>query len=948
MKINNRDSFIQHFLLAGIVIAFFMILSFEPFRILAANNTTNNTVTKVGSEYDVNIGSQYDANRSSSTYTKCTDPGVTNGHDSAPTFSSGSTTEKWTVDVKQDYETRQKWSNGTYTVVSTGTKTISTDQARSTNHTCSVTSSSNNSYDITKTNSFGGTSTVADGYRAYTSYPGAADSNTVTGYNYHVSTVSVWYSSGDQVTYDVDENKAGYPNCSAKYYDGTNYPCTANETSSIANFPSDANSNIGSISYYKTCYGFARNSFTDYDCSKHYFVTSASVTVTDSSRENVAPPTLASGIDCTRKYDDGHTVNCEADNKAASGIYSSSYFKGYRKSTDKDKIVYCYKYTNSKNSVSDEECHTRYLVTKVTVSGPDNLYTGISDSNFTCKAEFGSNSSWVEDVSDEAHVWRTYRANTNGISFGDNDGYIDNKDTSTGFMGSKREYYTDPKDSTKKYPSSASVNTFYSFDPRPNLGQVYKVECRYYDHRSGFRTEWYFADTNATASGENRLAHGDNTYNDSTGDAEFRTSTYTPTYHGIKDFQMVATGGFNDNSSTNYKSIDKYTNKSIIPNASTSTTTNLNDKFDDYDFITGHWYDFKAYIRYDDNSNGSGTTGTGDNPSTSLAGWRNITNVKEVQWLYSPEYKNKVACTSSRTGDVTSGYSCDTLMPYNGVDHRVSGDGWNKITIKYFDNVDLSTTSNASSYDTAAERMDNSNLTTNLWAHQIVKMEIRGYPGGYSTKPHDGLNGINDETKIFPGTHVYYSAWVFWSDDPDQTIQWRKDYGGDTSLTIDKYKNPWNRGEQEDWTNYVMWSGQDLVLTDPDNPSSYKENDPTTYDSGHYQFNAEGNNFKRTVMIRYGDFDELYSSSQKNWDAQYAQLEVTLSFDCNDTTHLAWGCDYTQYPNKYWRTHFNNPSINFLPPPEEYGFPNWDGDNNPYEFKIKFPVTGISTGNGRY
>lgn len=101
----------------------------------------------------------------------------------------------------------------------------------------------------------------------------------------------------------------------------------------------------------------------------------------------------------------------------------------------------------------------------------------------------------------------------------------------------------------------------------------------------------------------------------------------------------------------------------------------------------------------------------------------------------------------------------------------------------------------------------------------------------------------------------------------------------------------------------------------------------------------------------------VYTMNFKATETQYYRYE-TLGKPCveynTDKKGNITSCKRYEYQwsNPAWFSGrdydpgFVNPVVNYKQPPSQLGYSTWTSDNDPYNYKFQFPVTGISTGSG--
>jgi hypothetical protein len=446
-------------------------------------------------------------------------------------------------------------------------------------------------------------------------------------------------------------------------------------------------------------------------------------------------------------------------------------------------------------------------------------------------------------------------------------------------------------------PHIINLNTFYSSDA--NSGK-YKITCNYVPE--------HYKDYKFAISGKDSQSSG-------------VSVSKNTNLNGIDKMRVSVQGCFFDPAKPgDYKcySTDQ------LPNGNFTALGASRDTFEQFDFITGHWYDWKTEIIYTD-----GTDGTGSN------GWRDITTAPEMYWQANPWYKTTAENWFTHMAKNATCYGCSNFNGTDGIDHRVPVNEWNLVIAHYFDEC-----------DTDDGRTHQEDM---YWAHDIQKFKIRGSSNtsSYTSLPIDGMttsdptNARNEDpfydaltdntTLVYPNNSVDYTAWVIWTDD-----------------SIGKYglANPFNRGQKENWTKAVTWYGDDLVSAQP--PTSNKMT---------YTFKRRGNSDYRTLAVNYYDFtsgpsgwgQDAASHGLKNWEHLTDTLTVKISDVCDGNYLINNGCPTPPKPTydcmESWHLYFEA-NANYLPPACSVGLTAWDPKNNPYRFSIDFYVTGISDGTG--
>ena len=539
----------------------------------------------------------------------------------------------------------------------------------------------------------------------------------------------------------------------------------------------------------------------------------------------------------------------------------------------------CYYYNDPYTSAADKSCTRSYHVQSVAITaGPTKVYTGIRG-DYTCNATFYS---WttpkVVNVSGLNKSW--YSVKTSGaVASGTNYNFIGDQ-VSASDSHNARYFYTDPHGRTYNLSNSyrsIATNSFFSADPQDGN---YNIFCHYIPKDYTAR---FFANTsNSTQSV----------------DLTKQKTSKSVTNYGIKELRLSVNGCFNTGNTANYtctNSMSGNISGYLLP-SQTSHFNGLNKEWSQFDFLTGNWYNFKAEMMYTDNSNGTGG-GAGL--------WRDITDAPESFWAYYPNY--------------ASNNTYNTLMPKDGRDHRISGNGMNTVRASFYNNVQ--TIGSFNRITTSAN---------DFWAHQVNKIIIRGSGGNYTTYPKVGtLNATQnpqvevDKTKVNLNDTVNYTAWVIWS---DQTT------------------NPYGRGKVENWTNDLIWYGDDMI------------------GKGSYKFVRRGNEDYRSVKVSYADPDgDKYSASSKifknEWDYAYDNLSVYVQETCAPPYLAISQCQspknndltfgFAQGSNLVTKSPWYRQGYGTLLPPslaQKYGFSNWDEPNYPYNLDFTFDVTGTSNG----
>jgi len=213
---------------------------------------------------------------------------------------------------------------------------------------------------------------------------------------------------------------------------------------------------------------------------------------------------------------------------------------------------------------------------------------------------------------------------------------------------------------------------------------------------------------------------------------------------GIKNIDIDASGYF-ETGANEFKYI-----------AQVDKTKATKGEFENADFITGHWYDFKATLIYDDNTK------------------RDITSAPEVFWTGYPWYDGMPAYEKAN--------SYDTNMVKSGIGHRIPQQGKNMVLAEYFNR-------NVPYGGNPTGTYDNNFASRNFMsfqAKQIQKIEIKGK--NYTSAP---------KTTVNEGESVQYSAWVTWTDgtkeDWTDSVKWSGDYSKGHGLFTFNFKGNNNK-----------------------------------------------------------------------------------------------------------------------------------------------------------
>lgn len=695
-------------------------------------------------------------------------------------------------------------------------------------------------------------------------------SSSQSGINYYIET----HRDSIGTTPIVTDPKTGKVSGGDTIYGPTHYTQGSSSTSRSCSINVSSSGSVSSGLITHTYYFKSANSTSSTTTMNLYYVTFVDIQAGASSSggmdhndgqstyEDEAP----SNVTCTKKYGPSKSVNSQpCALTATSHSVTSTYAKQ------------CYAWTAPFTGVNDSTCIHSYFVQKVTIdSGSSSIYTGIP-SKYTCSATFYS---WttpkVLSVTSMDKTW--YSTKTSITSAGTNYNMI-GRNVSPSDTHNNRYYYTDPFGRSYTIGNSYrnfAINSMMSSDP---VDGNYNIYCHYIPKDYMVR---YFPLTNNSSQSLNL-----------TNQKTFKSVRN----YGIKEMRIRVKGCFNVGNTTAYtcsNTMPGNVGGYLLPNVKPSHWTSTNDEWSQGDFLTGNWYDFKTEIMYTDNSNG---TGGGANQ------WRDITDAPEIEWKYYPNYA------------VNNSYN--TLMPHDGRDHRISGNGKNTIRANFYNNV-----------QTIPSMNRKTTFANDLWAHQVARIIIRG-DAGYTSFPKVGSKNATppnpateiNTAKVNLNDVVQYSAWVIWSD---------------------RTNNPYGRGKEENWTKDLIWYGDDMV------------------DKGKYSFVRRGNQDYRTVKVSYADEDgDLFYASGKinknQWDYAYDKLSVYLEETCAPPYLVVSQCQtpkdnnltfgFAQGKDNVVASPWYRPGYPTNLPPQlanKYGFPNWDKPNNPYYLLFKFGVTGAS------
>lgn len=341
-------------------------------------------------------------------------------------------------------------------------------------------------------------------------------------------------------------------------------------------------------------------------------------------------------------------------------------------------------YSYSINGYSDKTCTERHHLKEITITGASKTYSGIR-TKYYCSATFANNSTL--DLTYNSAVWSATPYNHIGLN---------------NHPGYKRPLTT----------NTLKPTTHNEFYPTANVDTNYTIKCAYNPYKS-----------NSQVSDSSSYGI---------------TKSFSVANKGISEMYTTVSGSFyNPSSPGNFL----YKSNLVSPDATdTKYVPNSN-------FLTAGWYDFRAYIKYTDGTNGSGSQG-----------YRDVTNAPETLWTQSGKYP------------VTKTYN--TNLPDSGVDNRIPVNGRNEIYSMYL------YTGNP------GEIVTNNRVRDGIvvWARQIVDLEIKG--DTYATPAKTTVNG---------GETVGYTAWVTFSDDNNNAVA--------------STRNPFGQGVKENWTSGVTWKG---------------------------------------------------------------------------------------------------------------------------------------------
>jgi hypothetical protein len=628
--------------------------------------------------------------------------------------------------------------------------------------------------------------------------------------------------------------------------------------------------------YYERCYNYSENLYNDANanrdsCTKHYSVTNATTTIDKVKTYEDETPAMPV---CLRYYSVGGTNNvskhCENDYFNSPTNYSTFDFTKTNVNAKQYTITYKYAYDN-KNHFVKQVATDRIYTKSVKITGPTDTYTG-KHAIYTCIATFGdntlrdiSNSSTNPNYANHPYVWSGVKLPSGGNGGG-----------SIGYDW-KISGFQDPRGISLK---PINDNDFYSPDP---VGPYdVNITCTYYNKNGG------------GANGSNKNM-GNLPYTSNKGilvpvpaHQNPQTNTMLVKHHGIKDMKVTASGYFakpnpNSNAVSDMYSQQNSSSFPAMPNGigpatnwyPTDHTPLTASKFGegnvitgDYfskDFITGNWYDFRAFVLYDDSTDGAGN-----------ASYREVTSASETYWKAIPWYSNYKP-DSKDTKMIQTGGGIYSTTPYlgttfssSGLDHRIPANGYNEIEVYFYDNT----------YSGLFPKKTNQKIE--YWAHSIETASITGTNTSTTPVTTANVGGTN-----------YYTLKVTWSDDPSKPTG-----------TKNPFSTPANRGKPEDWTKVVQWYGDDYV------------NGSAASGQAKYNFLRRGQQDSATVTARFGDDfggklvagtsgDTFVNTGGNNTEADnkgvnyfeyfYKDLKVKLIENCSldrNTYDPIFGCSY--------------------------------------------------------
>lgn len=422
-------------------------------------------------------------------------------------------------------------------------------------------------------------------------------------------------------------------------------------------------------------------------------------------------------VECTKTYGDNTTKSCTNEiKKVVDQRYNGK--AGQR--------LTCYYYEDPLTKDSDKVCTVRVYVKDVKIqNAPTTTYPG-KHYNFTCKATYQDGV--VRDISNEDYTFLSYPSGQNKKTF-----------RTARYIGNAwKNGYTDPR-GTKHKPDT--IHDFYPVDPE---SRNYIVSCTYYQDYNWLSQHYGTQAANTRVVASNGIISDADKENGTTSWNVVREDEVTIKHIGIDKIWMETTGSFPvDGKPSDYvtKTLPATNNKGTFPGG-WNLTDAVNNKtyspgyWNQSNFITGHWYDFKAYIKY-------------DNGVIS-----DITSAPEVYWDSSPWFKNMSKHT------VKNVY--DSGMSKTGLDHRIPQNGWNTIDVEFLhQNVPYGKTSYGSTKS-----------TNRLNALQIKSLEITHNDS--KDKAPISVIKEGDQKK------VQYKAWITWNDGTQEdwttTATWDGDY----------------------------------------------------------------------------------------------------------------------------------------------------------------------------
>lgn len=380
---------------------------------------------------------------------------------------------------------------------------------------------------------------------------------------------------------------------------------------------------------------------------------------------------------------------------------SVSCYNSVTLADDNSTSIRTLKYAYTENGHSDSATTQRVYVKNVAISGPDKVYTGLHHT-YTCLATFHDGATKYVHSSSNTMSSSPYS-------------YIGTTWYNKGWK---------EPDAASGSPKTHKPNSIYDFYSADNYSRTYTIKCVYYPDSYG-NYAGYKANDNTKYE---------------------KSTTKSVSHIGIKQIDIDSSGYFPDGP-------DKY--KYV---AKVEKTQQRGGTVKDLKYLTGHWYDFRATLVYDD-----GTT-------------RDITTAPEVYWTTYPWY---TGMANYKTPDTY--YS---KMTRSGLSHRIAADGTNQIIVEYFHRSVPYGGNSANAYNNSYV----SRNWLNLQAKQIAKLEIKD-GAGYTIAPKKTVN-VKDE--------VQYSAWITWTDgtreDWTKAVLWSGDYLLDSGNEISG-KNGTHKGK---------------------------------------------------------------------------------------------------------------------------------------------------------